>query len=108
MNEKFSAVIFLLLGIFLLVCFYLLYKKHQVRILREFMYKNVKPKQLNKFCEDMSYIFFFFGIGCLFMGISYFGNFVKYGAVVILISIAISAIRLRQMQIKYRFAKAKK
>lgn len=108
MNEKFSAIIFLILGIFLLICFYLLNRKHKVTILREFMYKNVKPKQLNRFCEEMSYVFLFFGIGCAFMGISYFGNFVKYGAVVILISIAISAMKLRQMQIKYRFARAKK
>lgn len=108
MSEKFSAIILIVLGIFLLVCFYLLNKKQKITILREFMYQNVKKKQIKQFCIEMSYVFFFFGIGTLFMGISYFGGFTKYGGVVLGISIVIAAVQLKRMQIKYRFARAKK
>lgn len=108
MNEKFSAIVFMLLGIFLLVCFYLLKRKHKITILREFMYKNVPKKKAIKFCEEMSMVFFFLGIGTLLMGVSYFANLATMGAVVLVASIIMAAVTLKKMQVKYKFGRAKK
>lgn len=107
MNQKISAIIFIILGIFLFLCYYLLKKKHKISILREFMYKDIKKKQLNKFCEDMSYVFFFLAIGTLIIGISYFGDFVNIGSIVLVIAFLVSAYTYKKVQNKYRFKKTK-
>lgn len=103
MNEKVSAIIFIILGLGMLLCFYLLKKKHKVTILKEFMYKNLKKSQINKFCEEMSYVFFFLSMGTLLIGFSYFAGFVNVGAVALVISMFAAIVTYKKLQVKYRF-----
>lgn len=108
MNEKFSAIVFIILGLFLFACFYLLKKKHKINIMHDFVYKNISKKKLNRFSEEMSMVFLFLSIGTITMGLSYFFNFVTVGSVILVLGIVLSALTYRKLQVKYKFSRARK
>ncbi|RVU55670.1 hypothetical protein [Anaerosphaera multitolerans] len=100
-STSIMALIFIVVGVIFFYGGYLIGKKHKIELLRPFLYKNVRKKERDKYCEEFALVIYFLALGMAAIGLSYFFNIVKLGNIVFILSIAVAVINFFIVQKKY-------
>lgn len=100
-STSIMAIIFIVLGVIFFYGGRLIGKNHKIELLRPFLYKNVKKKERDKYCEEFSFVIYFIGFGMAALGVSYFLKIEKMGNILFMLSMAAAIINLIIVQKKY-------
>lgn len=101
MEWLFVLIMNVSLGLILIVCGYLIWKKEKISLIRRYHYKRVKEKDKKIYCTEIGTALIIFGLSFIIMWfINYFTN-VSYGILVLAIGFITGMILFIHAEIKY-------